>query len=160
LEQIPEADLTLAFNIFPYIPDADRFLEILYSLNQANRIVVRQYDGGTMRIGPMPVDDRAAMDSSLQASLNSSSEFSHYDLDRTYSAIRNSSYTLEDVDLEVTQRIAPFPQEFVDYFDGTVAWISEHLSEEARRGLSRIVSKDRTRLYFAELDLTAVLRCA
>jgi hypothetical protein len=65
---------------------------------------------------------------------------------------------LEEAGFELTQRTSPFPQEFVEYFDGTVGWLYEHLSEDARARLAYLIARDRATLYFAELDLTAVLR--
>jgi SAM-dependent methyltransferase len=162
-EQIPESDLALAFNIFPYLPSASELLERLFEQQRTRRAVVRQYDGGTIRIGPMSPDDRYAIDSSLRASLESSAEFSHYDMDRTYEVLRASGLAVERLDFELTQRHAPFPAEFIDFFAATTDWMSGHLSDDGRARLSGILAgwtPTGGSLYFEQVDLVAVLSAA
>jgi hypothetical protein len=92
--KIPEGDLFLCFNMFPYIKDADLFIEqIKHKVVSNGLFVIRQYDGGTMRFGPMSNEQRNYMNDSLFNSVGDSQQFRHYDLDRVYTAIENSSYT-------------------------------------------------------------------
>jgi SAM-dependent methyltransferase len=160
-QQTPTADLTLAFNVFSYLPDLPAFFDSFRQRRkQLDRLVIRQYDGGTMRIGPMSSEDRYMIDASLRASLDASAEFSHYDLDRTYQALCESGLVRELLEFELTQRHAPFPPEFVDYLDGTVDWMRDHLSDEARTRLDAVLAEqtDNPRgLYFEQVDLVAVL---
>lgn len=156
----PGTDLVLAFNVFPYLSNPMDLLGAIRGNGRA-RLIVRQYDGGTIRIGPMTADDRFAIDSSLRASLESSGEFRHYDLDRTYTLLRESRLRLEELCFEVTQRHGPFPLEFLDFFRGTVEWMSDHLSDDARARLHGALGGWELtlgeNLYFAQMDLVAVL---
>lgn len=158
--KIPTGDLILAFNVFPYLPSPRALLEHLHRDGPPSRTVIRQYDGATLRIGPIPTPDRFAIDSSLQAALASSGEFSHFDLDRTYEAILDTGLSIERLEFELTERHAPFPDEFVEYFDGTVEWMNAHLSDDARARLKRALGGSPTHersLYFVEVDLVAVV---
>jgi hypothetical protein len=154
-DRIPaDADIVLAFNVLSYLADTAPLLEHFHKPRKRYHLVVRQYDGGTIRIGPMSSDDRFMIDSSLRASLEASAEFSYYALDRTYSALMRSQLSVETMEFELTQRHTPFPPEFLDYFNGTVAWMRGHLSDDSRYRLDRMLQGS---LYFAEIDLVAVL---
>lgn len=154
-ERIPvDADVLLAFHLLSYLKDMPSLFEGLYEPRRQYRLIVRQYDGGTIRIGPLSSDDRLEIDSSLRASLDSSSEFSYYALDRTYTTLVQSQLTVESLEFELIQRHTPFSVEFLDYFNGTVAWMRDHLSEESRDRLDRMTTGP---LYFSEVDLVAVL---
>jgi SAM-dependent methyltransferase len=158
--QIPASDLALAFNVFAYLPSVSRLLEQLDHDRKLGRLIIRQYDGATMRLGPMPNDDRFAIDASLQASLDASSEFSHYDMDRIYCAVANSALDIESIEFELTQRHTPFPVEFDEYFRGTVDWMLEHLSDDGRSRLARVMARSPTTqrgFYFTQVDIVAVL---
>ena len=62
---IPSADLTLAFNIFPYIKDIDKFINILATRTPQGTLAVRQYDGASIRFGPMPTAMRQKIEQDL-----------------------------------------------------------------------------------------------
>jgi SAM-dependent methyltransferase len=159
-QEIPAADLMLAFNVIPYLPNFSELLSYWHRQRTTERLVIRQYDGATIRFGPLCPEDRFAIDSSLHASLETSSEFDHYALDRTYEVIHRSDFSVESLSFDVIQRRAPFPAEFEAYFDGTVAWTREHLSDDARGRLDRALSSRGcvgVPLYFVQLDLVAVL---
>ncbi len=161
--QIPQADLTLVFNLFPYLPNVAELLEHFRLNRKAGRIVIRQYDGGTMRIGPMSFDDRCIIESSLRASLEASAEPSHYTLDRAYDVARACGLMVERLEFELTQRHAPFPREFTDYFRGTMDWMNEFLSDDARARLHEVLNgrpSASESLYFSQVDLVAVLSAA
>ena len=55
---IPAADLTLAFNIFPYIKSLDYFINILASRILRGTLAIRQYNGASIRFGPMQTSER------------------------------------------------------------------------------------------------------
>src|SRR5262249_40719483 len=131
-ERIPKADLLLALNLFPYLPDVAQLISGLRRNHTADRIIIRQWDGGTMRIGPMSAEARCAIASSLHAALEGSALFAHSGLDQTYELIRRTGFSVERLEFDLTQRHAPFPQEFEEYFLGTVAWMRDHLSDDAR----------------------------
>ena len=93
------------------------------------------------------------IDPSLRASLDASSASSYYAMDDTYKLLRQSQLNLEVLEFELTERHSPFPADFLDYFNGTVAWMRRHLSDEGRGRLDLMLHGP---LYFAEVDLVAV----
>lgn len=154
-QSIPcDADVLLAFNILSYLPDTPALLKHLAQRSATYRLIVRQYDGGTIRIGPLSADDRFAIDSSLRASLEASSEFSYYGMDDIHRVLLASALAVETLEFELTQRHTPFPPEFRDYFASTIGWMMSHLSDNGRDRLSQALGRS---LYFAELDLVAVM---
>lgn len=162
-EEIPEADVYLAFNIFPYIKNIDLLLKTLKKKLRPNGvIVIRQYDGSLLRIGPMSQRDRSLIDTSLQAAVLGSSQFMHYDLDRVFEAISVSCFDNKKIEFEVFKRIAPYPDSFLAYFTNTIEWTLDHISEDAGVKLnnwySRIkLNEFRAPSYFSETDLVAWL---
>jgi SAM-dependent methyltransferase len=157
---IPDGDLTLAFNLFPYLPNMGDLLHHLHEYGKAERVVVRQYDGDLIRIGPMAGQDREVVDASLRASLRSSSEFRHYDLDRAFRVIYESPFAVSELEFELTQRYSPFPPEFVDYFQGTVNWMMGHLSVAGQDALHNFLDHEEAGrpIYVLQADLVAVLK--
>ena len=89
VSKIPSCDLTLAFNIFPYINNLDKFISALASRKPKGVLAVRQYDGASIRFGPMPTSERQKIESDLRVATENSQKFRHYDLDRTFAALRN-----------------------------------------------------------------------
>lgn len=81
---IPPSNLTLAFNIFPYIQDLDKFINVLSRRVPRGTLVIRQYDGASIRFGPMNTAMRQKMEIELRAATENSQKFHHYDLDRTF----------------------------------------------------------------------------
>lgn len=162
-EEIPEADIYLAFNIFPYIKDINFLMETLRKKLRPNGIVViRQYDGSLLRIGPMSQRDRTLIDTSLQSSVLGSSQFMHYDLDRVFEAISDSCFEGKEIEFEVFKRVAPYPDNFLTYFTNTIEWTLDHISEDAgiklRNWYTGIKQNEfRTPSYFSEVDLVAWL---
>lgn len=162
-EEIPEADVYLAFNIFPYIKNISRLMDTLKrKLRPDGVVVIRQYDGSLLRIGPMSPKDRALIDTSLQSSVLGSSQFMHYDLDRVFEAISDSCFEYKEVEFEVFKRVAPYPDDFLSYFINTIDWTLDHISEDAGEKLlnwyTRIKqNKFSTPSYFSEVDLVAWL---
>ena len=159
-DKIPEGDLFLAFNMFSYITNAKVFLETIQSKMSINsKLVIRQYDGNTIRFGPMKSKDRLSMDNSLYSAIGTSQQFHHYDLDRVYSIINHSSFNNKNIAFETFQRSAPFHNDFIDYFQGTIEWYTYYLSEYDAEKLQKWykLSKEQTNTYFLEVDLTAIL---
>jgi SAM-dependent methyltransferase len=154
-EAIPsDADVILAFNVLSYLPHPAVILEHLASTCGEFRLIVRQFDGDTIRLGPLSPHDRFVIDSSLRASLEPSSEFSYYSIDHTYKALMASDLHVRELEFELTERHSPFSAEFRRYFDGSIAWLRGHLSDDACDRLDKML---RGPLYFAEIDLVAVL---
>jgi SAM-dependent methyltransferase len=159
--RVPAADLVLAFNVLPYLPGAAELARSLHADGKLGRLVVRQYDGSTIRLGPMAPEDRFAIDGSLEASLLSSSEFGHYEMDRAFALIRDAGLRPELVEFELIQRTAPFPASFNGFFYATIDWMAALLSDDARARLQSAVAGWETSepagAYFAQVDLVAVL---
>ena len=160
LEEIPNGDLFLAFNVFPYIPNPEIFIEAIQSkMNNGAKFAIRQYDGDTMRFGPMPSETRLSMDNSLYSAVGHSQQFHHYDLDRVYTMINQSSFNSKNILFETFQRNTPFPNDFINYFEGTIEWNISYLSEYDAEKLREWYDlyKNNSSSYFVEVDLTAIL---
>lgn len=157
LASLPSADMVLAFNMLPYLPNALEMLEHLRE--KASRIIIRQYDGDTMRIGPMPPDERHSIDRALHAALGKHGDPSHYDLDRAFHLIHASTLAIESLDFELTRRCAPFSSEFAAYLEGTIEWMRMHLPDDTRHLLDHTLARlgNGDALYFTQVDLIAVL---
>lgn len=156
---IPSADLTLAFNIFPYIRDIDIFLNILATKSPHGTLAVRQYDGASIRFGPMPTAMRQKIEQDLRIATGNSEKFRHYDLDRAFVALRNSAYTNFEYNFELFERISPFDQDFIPYYEGTLLWTCQHISDTSAEFLNNWMN-DHVLLpnrYFYEVDLVALL---
>lgn len=157
---IPPADLTLAFNIFPYITDLDLFLDVLHNRCPCGTLAVRQYDGASIRFGPMPTERRQIIESSLRVATESSNRFRHYDLDRTYNALNNSAYNKMSYSFELFKRTSPFTEDFIPYYRDMLRWTCDHISDSSAEYLSGWLNEDRDyckNRYFFEVDLVAVL---
>lgn len=161
---LPEADIFLAFNIFPYVSDPRGFLKDIRSkLRPGGCLIVRQYDGALLRVGPMNDQDRQLIDMSLMAAVLGSGQFKHYDLDRVFESIATSDYASKAIDFEVFCRVTPYPAEFQDYFLNTIEWTHNYISEEARARLKQWVELRKNGMpqsppsYFMEVDLVAWL---
>ncbi len=153
---IPPCDLTLAFNIFPYIKDLDRFVDILSRRVPRGILAIRQYDGASIRFGPMPTKSRQTIECDLRLSTENSSIFKHYDMDRTFECLKKSKYSINEYDFELFKRISPFPEEFLPYYTETLKWTAEHISEKSSNYLLEWLENDTMR-YFYEVDLVAIL---
>lgn len=163
-DALPHADIFLAFNVFPYVSDPARLLEAIRSkLCAGGCLIVRQYDGSLLRMGPMNDHDRQSIDASLMASVVGSGQFKHYDLDRVFLSIASSAFESKMVDFEVFRRVAPYPPEFQDYLANTIEWTRKYISDDARDRLDRWLqawggrTSDSSPAYFMEVDLVAWL---
>lgn len=161
---LPEADVILAFNVFPYISNLSVLLDILRTkIRPGGCLIVRQYDGALLRMGPMNSMDRQLIDMSLMTSVMGSSQFNHYDLDRVFDALSMSDFKECSIDFEVFRRVSPFPVEFRDYFCNTLDWTLKYISEDAGERLQRWIEPRSDGLsqhqssYFTEVDLVAWL---
>lgn len=157
--RIPSSDITLAFNIFPYIQNLDNFLNILSNRVPKGKLIVRQYDGASIRFGPMPTAERQRMESDLRLSTEGSQKFKHYDLDRTFSSIYRSNYTNIKCSFELFERTSPFPESFIPYYNGTLDWTLQNLSESSATKLKKWINQgdQLSNRYFFEVDLVAIL---
>lgn len=162
-DQIPEADMYLAFNVLPFLKHPDRLLDALRQKLRVNgRVILRQYDGSLLRFGPMNQRDRFVIESSLHAAVACSSQFHHYGLDDIYKIVANSGYSQKDISFETFERTSPFTESFLRYLENTLDWTSEYLAEEAADRLAnwRATTLDTVKVqpsYFVEVDLVAIL---
>lgn len=137
-KDLPEADVYLAFNVFPYVRRIDELLEaIRKKLTIGGALIVRQYDGALLRLGPMDQRTRLIIDSALQASVLGSTQFRHYDMDRVFETINNSSFKNKTISFDTFHRVSPYPQEFLEYFYNSIQWIHDLVSEDAQKELVR-----------------------
>lgn len=157
--EIPPADLTLAFNIFSYVNDLRGLIESLAARTPRGLLAVRQYDGASIRFGPMPTDQRQQMEIALRTATEQSQHFKHYDMDRTIEALRNSTYTHAPIEFELFARASPFPEAFREYYEGTLEWTLELLSEVAAKRLRAWIDNEapESSRYFYEVDLVSLL---
>jgi SAM-dependent methyltransferase len=155
-----DGDLYLCFNVIGYLAQPVALLDQVEARRRpGGRLVIRQYDGATMRFGPMRSVDRVRMDVSLFAGVGGSTQFRHYELDNTLQAVSAARFPSKITEFELFQRHAPFPKEFSTYLANTVVWNSAHMSE-GTRGLAedwlRSTARDEG-AYFVEVDLVATL---
>ena len=158
-KEIPASDLTLAFNIFPYINDLDAFIEILALRVPRGTLAIRQYDGASIRFGPMLTSKRQEFEMDLRVAMEGSQKFRHYDLDRTFNALRKSQYKYGNYEFELFERSSPFSTDFIPYYNQTLQWTCQHLSEYSAEYLRKWIDEDPLMMnrYFYEVDLVAIL---
>lgn len=156
---IPPSDLTLAFNIFPYIHDLDKFVKILSSRTPRGTLAIRQYDGASIRFGPMETLKRQQIEADLRTCVENSQKFHHYDLDRTFSVLHKSSYEKCDYGFELFARISPFSDDFIPYYKETLEWTCQNISSVSANFLRKWIAEDldMVQKYFYEVDLVALL---
>lgn len=162
--ELPDADVFLAFNIFPYVANPSGLLATIKSkLRPGGCLIVRQYDGALLRMGPMNDRDRQLIDMSLMASVVGSGQFKHYDLDRVFHSIASSPFDAKAIDFEVFRRVTPYPPEFQSYLGNTIEWTRKYISDEARgrldawRQTTGQGGSTEVPSYFMEVDLVAWL---
>ena len=159
VDQIPSADLILAFNIFPYIDNLDLFIKSIFCKNKQGTLAIRQYDGASIRFGPMPTNERQQIESDLRVALENNTNFRHYDMDRVYTAIHSSPYQNKTIEFELFERTSPFDSKFIPYYTGTLNWTAQFLSEASSIFFDKWMQEDPHFLnrYFYEVDLMALL---
>lgn len=163
IAQIPEADVFLAFNIFPYLKDPAAFLENLKQrIRPGGVLVVRQYDGSLLRFGPIDPQHRMTIETSLYSALGGSRQFRHYDLDRVFGVLNKSSFSSKILTFELFSRVSPFCPQFAEYFENTIHWTKEYVSPQANEALEQwcreyLAPGSGTPSYFVEVDLVAWL---
>lgn len=160
--EIPEADIFLAFNIFPYLKQPQEMLTLIKSkLFDHGMLAVRQYDGATMRFGPMKHENRLKVDKSLFNSVGESNQFHHYDLDRVYQILEESPFDKKNIEFELFFRKHPYSREFLTYYKNTIDWTSVYISEKAAECLKEwsdlYLGNNLKSSYFSEVDLVAML---
>lgn len=157
--RIPAGDITLAFNIFPYISDLDSFIKALSSRTPRGCLAIRQYDGASIRFGPMPTSERQKIETSLRVATESSQKFYHYDMDRTFSALHKSAYKHCKYSFELFERTSPFNENFIPYYNEMLLWTCQHLSDNCADYLRDWLTEEPPTIerYFYEVDLVAIL---
>lgn len=145
-----------------FVSDIEALLSHISSAIPGATVAIRQYDGSTIRIGPMQDNQRTLVESALRASLKASGQFDHYALDRTLAAIHASPYIHKHIEFEMFSRFAPFSRSERMYIELTLDWIHDHISEDGRRELTSW-RQGMTELptdwpsYVCEVDLIAIL---
>lgn len=157
--KIPAGDITLAFNIFPYINDLDSFINMLSSRTPRGYLAIRQYDGASIRFGPMPTAERQSIEASLRIATENSQKFHHYDMDRTFSTLHKSAYKHCEYNFELFERVSPFSEDFIPYYKEMLLWTCQHLSDSSAQYLRNWLNAESslTERYFYEVDLVAIL---
>lgn len=159
LEKIPSADVILVFNMFSYIKDPDVFLEKLkHKLNPNGRVIIRQYDDGILRVGPLEEETRKSIDNSLYSSLILSNEFSHYDMDRVFNVINLASYPVKKIEMELYYKVSPYSKEVEKYIKEHLLWEQGYVSDSDKLLLNNWIEKQfDNNSYFLGVDLVSFL---
>ncbi|MDD2367655.1 MAG: methyltransferase domain-containing protein [Sulfuricurvum sp.] len=163
IDLLPNADVFMMFNIFPYIKTPNIFIESLRKkLNPDGILAIRQYDGAALRFGPIDHKKRLIIDNALYSSVGTSEQFRHYDMDRIFELIDMSSFVKKNIDFELYKRVSPFDQDFINYYKNTIEWTMRYISENAKKILDDwyqqyVLNHEKNGAYFFEVDLTAVL---
>lgn len=157
--KIPPSDLTLAFNIFPYIQNLDEFIKILSQRIPRGTLAIRQYDGASIRFGPMNTAIRQKIETDLRIATENSQKFHHYDLDRTFVALHNSLYEHTEYSFELFERTSPFGENFLPYYNQTLEWTLQQLSSISADKLQQWILEEsqNANRYFYEVDLIVLL---
>lgn len=159
IEKIPNANLILLLNMSCYIKDFSIFLEkIKKKLLPGGRLIIKQYDGSLLRIGPMCEKTRKIVDNSLYYSLSSSNEFYHYDIDRVYESVINSSFSSKVIKIDTYFKKAPYGDKEIKYIKGHIEWVKKYISEAAKIEFEQWI-KDSflKKSYYLETDFVFIL---
>ena len=145
--------------MFSYFKNPHSFLEkIKTKLNVGGRLLIRQYDGSLLRIGPMDEETRRTIDESLYSSIALSDEFKHYDMDRVLAEISTSSFSIRKIDFETFYKTFPFSQEVRKYIIEHIMWLQNYVNDYSSELLQKWVENNFERnSYFLGIDLIAVL---
>jgi SAM-dependent methyltransferase len=160
LDRLPAADLTMMFNVVMYMDDPLQVFETIARRGDGSVAAVR--DNASLRFGPLPVEQQIAIESELDAGIARTPPFRLYDLDRTFKALTDSSFTQQEIGFELFERSAPFPPEVETYLDGTLWWTAGNLSPATAAWLEgwRVEHQPvgTAPAYLVEVDVVAVLR--
>lgn len=155
---IPPADLTLAFNILCYISDIDDFICEIHSKSQNGRLAIRQYDGDSIRFGPMNTGDRQRIERNLRLSLEGNRKFNHFDMDRVFNAINSCEYRNKEISFELFARESPFDEYVYEYYVETLKWTEQFLSGSTKTRFDTWLQDNaNSKTYFYEVDLVSIL---
>lgn len=156
---ISSADLTLLFNVMPYLANPASLLARLRNRDVPGALAIRQYDGAAIRFGPMDTEVRALIDSSLRAATSSSDQFRHYDMDRVFdlACTWGSEHRIE---FECFERTTPFEPQFAKYVGETILWMIGLVSDEAAEHLRTwrdLAMEGGAPSYWFEVEMSTVL---
>jgi SAM-dependent methyltransferase len=156
LDLLPEADMTLAFNVFCFADNPAALLSRIAAMGGS--LAIRQYDGDAIRFGPMDTSLRSGIENSLRASFAGNRTFMHYDLDRAMKVIADSSFAEKTVSFEIFERTAPFSADVHKYYKGMLEWTLSRLSSDTAEAFRAWLSNGESAAsYFFEVDLVGVL---
>lgn len=159
IESLPKVDIILIFNIFCFFEDPLLILNKLKNkLNDGGKIIIRQYDGGTMRFGPMEEELRQNLNSSIYSAVSGSKQFNHYDIDRIINIIHKSNFENIQMEFETIQKFYPYTKEFELYLTETIKWNIEYSSNIVKSKLNEWYNANKLKnSYFLEVDLVSIL---
>lgn len=158
--EIPEGDVYLAFNIFPYIKNLKKLLALIAKKKpKPSRLFIRQYDGALLRLGPMSSMERIVVDASLQAAVLNSEQFKHYDMDRVIDLINSSEFVHKKLEFDKFERFSPYSREFSTYVRNCADWMAGLVNEEAQAILNNWIDtvENGKHSYCLETELVACL---
>ena len=157
---IPTSDMCLAFNILPYIDNVDLLIHKVYeSLPSGGVFVVRQYDGASLRFGPMVEDDRLSIEESLYSSISSSKQIHHYDMDRVFEALNKSKFENVSYNFETTSWCSPYSNETESYIRNMLNWTYSLVNDRSKMTINKWLDRhidQKKRSYFYEVDLVSI----
>ena len=123
-------------------------------------LAIRQYDGASIRFGPMDTYERQKIETSLRVATDGSQKFHHYDMDRTFEALHKSDYKTIKTSFELFERSAPFGNDFIPYYRDMLNWTCDHISEQSSNYLKQWLQEDSEYSiprYFYEVDLVILV---
>ena len=156
MTELPAADLFLCFNMFGYFERKGLLLRRMKERLLPNgSIVIRQYDGATMRLGRMHHEARLRIDMALYAGVGASRQFGHYAMDDTLGAVADAGFPRVEIEFETFFRLSPFSDEFQPYLQGTLEWITNYVGDAANADVRRWFERAtrETLHYFSEIDV-------
>ncbi len=159
IEKLPKVDIILIFNILCYFKDPLSLLNQLKNkLNSGGTIIIRQYDGGTMRFGPMDEELRQNFNASIYSSVSNSEQFNHYGMDYIIDIINQSNFENKHIEFETIQKFYPYEKDFELYLRETIEWNIEYSSDLIKNKLNNWYDKNNLKnSYFLEVDLVSIL---
>ncbi|WP_419856070.1 class I SAM-dependent methyltransferase [Candidatus Poriferisodalis sp.] len=162
LDCIPDADLILLFNMASFVAGPLELLSSIRHQSPSALLAIRQYDGATIRYGPMAESQRSSLENALRASLMASGQFDHYSMDRTLRAIHESPFANKSVEFELYWRLAPFSDAEAEYYELSLDWLHDHISEDLQRELTLWRQREaaisgNSPAYMCEVELVALM---
>jgi hypothetical protein len=109
----------------------------------------------------MSYEDRNYVEDSLFNAVGDSKQFRHYDIDRIYQEVINSSFSDKQIYFDTFEKHSPFTNDFHEYYKGTIEWTITYLNDIESKTLQKWYSNYHNQLgyYFLENYLVSILSC-